>query len=263
MVDLYMESPNKKSITETKLRTNEILYLRLVLHDYKPSEICHFINVREKNLIVHQKRLKEELKSETFTEAIINAFKLNIIDKYDFVDPIVKDQGLIYAKTIYSRINGLTENMNTSINALAIVILEFYNTCEIEFFAKNEKEFNPIEKEYLKLKFKGLEFNKIAKSLKLASKDIKGLEKTLFQKLEIYEWFNGFKKIFESGILNRKDFLTIDIYKEALESASKMITLHSFANLSDKEKQLAIYHQLIIFYNLLEYDCLFKMKFNP
>lgn len=262
MVDLFIDSPNKTNMIRTKLRPNETHYLRLVLHGYKANDIRHFIDVREKVLSLYKKRIAEKLNCKTFGDAIIEAFKINILDKYDYVNSIVKDQALIYAEIVCNRINGLGENMNTSINALAIVILEFYNTCEVQLSIKNGKMFSSVEKKYLELCFNGYERNSIINILKLSPQNLTRLEKAIFKKLDTSEWFNCYKKVFELTILNRKDYITIDPYKEAIESASKMITMHSFSSLSDGEKQLAIYHQLIIYYNLLEYDCLLKMKIS-
>ncbi|MDO5968916.1 LuxR C-terminal-related transcriptional regulator [Flavivirga aquimarina] len=262
MTDLYLENFCKKNVKQrTELTSKEIYYLRLISHGCQTSEICDFLNVKKKTLYVYTKRVKDKLKCKTNVDTIIKAFKLNILDKYDFVEESIKDQASIYADTVSNRINELTEDMgNNSINTLGMAVVEFYETCEMELQAKSKVFFNLKEKSYLELKFKGLPSSFIIEELKLSIDEVSALKKSIFQKLKTHEWFNSIKKGFNYGILNRQDYLSLDMYTEALDCASKIMAIKSFTNLTDKEKHLVVYHQLIDFYNVLEYNCLLKMK---
>ena len=260
MDDLYKEDSQKKNIVTTKLEPREVYYLRLLLHGYSSLEVCDFFNVKEGTLNKYKKSMKAKLYCKTDTEAIVEAFSLNILNKYDFVDQLIKDQAIVYTDIIWNRIHEPTEDKNKGIFTLGEIILEFYKKCEIDLRAKSNIFFNLKEKNYIELKFKGFSNSYIAKELKLLVADIKILEKNIFQKLQTYEWFNGIRKVFDCGILNREDCISLNISTEVLDCAVRTLAFQSFPNLTNKEKQLKIYYQLVDFYNTLEYNCLLKIK---
>ncbi len=261
MIDLYTGNPQEKKSIRNKLTSREVYYLRLVLHGCRPVEICRFFNFEEEAGYSLEKKIKGKLNCKTVTSAIIKAFEINILDKYDFVDQLIKDRAVIYTDLISCKIEELTEeNENERVNVLGMTVLEFYKECEIELQKKCKVVFELEEKNYLELKYINTQAGYIAEKLNLSINEINVLEKNILQKLETCEWFIGIRKVFEYGVLSRQHYISLDIHKEALECVSRILMFQQFNNLSKIEKKFAIYRLIITFYNTIEYDCLLKLK---
>ncbi len=260
MIDLYSENIQKRAITKHILKLNEIYYLRLILHEFSHIQICDFLNLNPHTYNIYKKRIKRKLGCKTFTRAIIEAFRLNILDKYDFINPLIKNQAIIYTDTIFKIVNAQKTYGSKEITNIRDIIIEFNDSCEKVLLTKSGISLTQEETHYLKNKFENI--NSKLSMVLLPEKKV-FLESQIFQKLQTRIWFNAYRKVFNYGILKRLEYAYLNISIEALMCTSKILSLQSqtsFDSLIDKEKKSMIYFQLINFRNIIEYTCLLK---NP
>ncbi len=123
------------------------------------------------------------------------------------------------------------------------------------------KLFNDKELTYLSLSYQGLNKNDIAKELQFSNaRAHTDMERFIFNKLSVNNWYNAFRRAFNLQLLHREDFLSIDIEKEASVTSTKIIEILYASVISDKEKELAIYLALLSFQIKIEHSYLFKEK---
>ncbi len=121
------------------------------------------------------------------------------------------------------------------------------------------KLFSNKELEYLRLKYQGVNEEDIAKEMKFKYKrDHSKMETLILNKLSVNNWYNAFRKAFNLQLLNRKDFLSIDIKEEVSAFSTKIVDALSSKELNEKEKELKVYLMLLSFYSKIEYNCLLK-----
>ncbi|GAA3591451.1 hypothetical protein Q4Q39_16010 [Flavivirga amylovorans] len=127
--------------------------------------------------------------------------------------------------------------------------------------AQTLKLFNDKELTYLSLTYQGLNKKDIAKELQLnntrAHVDI---ERLIFDKLSVNNWYNAFRRAFHLQLLNREDFLPIDIQEQASKVSNKIMKILRSTRINDKEKELAVYLALLSFQIKVEHSYLFKGK---
>ncbi len=123
------------------------------------------------------------------------------------------------------------------------------------------KLLNDQELTYLSLIYQGLDKKTIAKELQFNdSRKHSYIEKQIFDKLSVHNWHNAFRRAFNLQLLDRQDFLVIDIQKEASTISTKITEILNATEIDDKEKELVIYLALLSFQIKIEYSYLFKEK---
>ncbi len=123
------------------------------------------------------------------------------------------------------------------------------------------KLFNDKELTYLSLSYQGAKKKDIAKKLSFNNtRAHANMERFIFDKLSVNNWYNAFRRAFHLQVLNREDFLSVDIQKEASTISTKIMEILHSGAISDKEKELAIYLALLSFQIRIEYSYLFKEK---
>ncbi|TGV04481.1 hypothetical protein [Flavivirga rizhaonensis] len=121
------------------------------------------------------------------------------------------------------------------------------------------KLFSNKELEYLRLKYQGANEEEIAKELQFKYKrEHSNMETIILNKLSVNNWYNAFRKAFNLQLLNRKDFLSIDIKEEVSVFSTKIKDALLSKELNEKEKELKVYLMLLSFYSKIEYNCLLK-----
>ncbi len=114
---------------------------------------------------------------------------------------------------------------------------------------------------YLSLMYKGVDKEAIAKELEFNGNiEHSYMEKQIFDKLSVHNWHNAFRRAFNLQLLDRQDFLLIDIQKEASTISTKITKILNATEIDDKEKELVIYLALLSFQIKIEYSYLFKEK---
>ncbi|GAA3613661.1 hypothetical protein Q4Q39_03400 [Flavivirga amylovorans] len=121
------------------------------------------------------------------------------------------------------------------------------------------KLFSNKELEYLRLKYQGVNEEEIARELKFKYKrEHSNMETLILNKLSVNSWYNAFRKAFNLQLLNRKEFLSIDIKEEVSVFSKKIKDALLSKELNEKEKELKVYLMLLSFYSKMEYNCLLK-----
>lgn len=121
------------------------------------------------------------------------------------------------------------------------------------------KLFNDKELDYLRLSYKGVDKEEIAKELEFKHKrEHKDMEQLIWNKLSVNNWYNAYRKAFHLQLLSRKDFLFVNIRDEASTFSAKITNILFSVGLSDKEKELKVYLALLSFYTRVEYSYLLK-----
>ncbi|WP_109437250.1 hypothetical protein [Aquimarina sp. AU119] len=123
------------------------------------------------------------------------------------------------------------------------------------------KLLNDKELIYLSLMYQGLDKEAISKELEFNdNRKHSYMEKHIFDKLSVHNWHNAFRRAFNLQLLDRQDFLLIDIQKEASTISTKITEILNATEVDDKEKELIIYLALLSFQIKIEYSYLFKEK---
>ncbi len=123
------------------------------------------------------------------------------------------------------------------------------------------KLLNDQELTYLSLTYQGLDKKAIAKKLQFNdNREHSYIEKRIFEKLSVNNWHNAFRRAFNLQLLDRQDFLVIDIQKEASTISTKITEILNSTAIDDKEKELVIFLALLSFQIKIEYSYLFKEK---
>ncbi len=123
------------------------------------------------------------------------------------------------------------------------------------------KLLNDKELIYLSLMYQGLDREAIAKELQFNdNREHRYMEKRIFDKLSVNNWHNAFRRAFNLQLLDRQDFLLIDIQKEASTISTEITEILNSTEIDDKEKELVIYLALLSFQIKIEYSYLFKEK---
>lgn len=120
------------------------------------------------------------------------------------------------------------------------------------------EQFNDKELAYLKLIYKGLDKQAVTEELKFSKRKYREMEKAIFEKLSVNNWHNAFRRAFNLQLLDRNDFLSLDIKKEASMVSKKIIKVLQSNEINEKEKELAVYLALLSFHIKVEYSYLFK-----
>ncbi|WP_335973301.1 hypothetical protein [Gaetbulibacter jejuensis] len=236
------------------LNTTEVYVLRLILHGYSNFEIIDFLEIELDRLFKTIDSIKFKMGCTSWYRVIIKSFQLEVIKQEDFIDEIVKQQALIFSEKIATNIF-VQKVSNKDVKKQ---IIEFYHHCNSVLKHNNKENFSVDEREYLKLKFKGLSNDNISGKLQLGNDKIDLVREGLFLKLKANDWYNNFKKAFQLEILNKEDYLSLDIELEAIDIAVNIISAFSLKNLSEKEKQLMVYDELLRMYTTIEFNYLSK-----
>ncbi len=123
------------------------------------------------------------------------------------------------------------------------------------------KLLNDKELIYLSLMYQGLDKEAISKELQFNdNRKHSYMKKRIFDKLSVHNWHNAFRSAFNLQLLDRQDFLLIDIQKEASTISTKITKILNATEIDDKEKELVIYLALLSFQIKIEYSYLFKEK---
>jgi DNA-binding CsgD family transcriptional regulator len=250
---VFSEVETTMSRTHT-LNKTELYVLRLILHGYSNFEIIDFLEIELDQFFKVEQSIKFKLGCTSWYKVIIKSFQLEVIKQEDFIDEIVKQQALMFSEKITTKVSA----QKVSNKEVKNIIIEFYQHCNTALKQSNKENFSIDEREYLKLKFKGLSNDSINGKLQLGNEQIDVVREKVFFKLKVNDWYNNFKKAFQLDILKKEDYLSIDIELEAIDIAVNIISAFLLKNLSEKEKQLMVYDELLRIYTTIEFNYLSK-----
>ncbi|MDO5969545.1 hypothetical protein Q4Q35_06980 [Flavivirga aquimarina] len=123
------------------------------------------------------------------------------------------------------------------------------------------KLFDDKELNYLRLTYEGVDKEDITKELQFNSKrEHTEMERLILNKLSVTNLYNAYRRAFNLQLIDRDDFMTTDIKKEASIFSKKIMETLFSAGISDKEKELKIYLALLDFHMKIEYSYLLKKE---
>lgn len=255
MKNEYNQLPTLNTEFVEQLSTEELYCLRLLLHNRSAVSIAKFLDKDVKEVYMIKSRILKKINRKTWYDTIIVAFKTNILNPYDFVNPIIKKKGIDHSEYLMYQVTQTSIEAN-SVNYFKKAVLSFYRDCEETLIKENKEHFSQSEKRYLEFKFQGYSTSAIQIQLMLNNTQFAKVESDLNKKLKQREWFNRFKKVFQFQLISKETSFSFMLDTEAIETASKIVSMLTFRKVSQKEKQLAMYHQLVAFYTTVELNFL-------
>lgn len=234
------------------LTKKEIYFLRLVLHNYATFEILDFLEIEIDHYFFMITSIKSKLKCESWYQAILKSFKNNILKHEDYIDDIIKEEAERYSAII---INKQDYSINKEL-VIESLIIEYSRDSSNKLKVNQTDKLNQDEEELIWLKYKGFKEGEILVKLNKNSSYLYSTEENVFSKLNVNNWFNTFKKAHLLETLIDEDNPKISISAEIKSTASKIISFFFLKNITDKEKQLMVYHELLNYYAKIQFNFL-------
>lgn len=250
----------KKIITINKPSTIESLYLRLYTHNYTSAKMSLILEQNSNGISSIRNNIRRKYKSKDWLKIIQLAIKNNHLNKVDFLEDIVKQEASIYSQLI---LNSYIDNTKKTDKALKDVLQEYYNNCELKINKNYKKEglkdkLTSIEIALIKLKFNGESIENIAKVLNITENKFKQYKTQIFKKLEANNWFNIYKKGLQTNIIDKPLTYYVELDENISNSLNKLNEISKQDTLNDKEKELAVYDNLLDLYTTIEFKNLFN-----
>lgn len=233
------------------LSAKELYCMKLMLNCNDLISISELLKIKISEVLKVKYSIKKKLNCKSWNKTILKAFKLNLIDKNDYVHPIV----LNVANNKAERIVETFEN-KIHLKQLKRELIDFFEVCEHQFNKQYVIELSNMQEQYLQLKFKGLSFSVINENMPLRESLTATLQ--IFRIFKVDNWFHCFKKAFEINVIKANDLLELEKEIEAMLTAQLIKTCLENQNTSLKYKQQLIFKYLIAFYNTVEYRFLYN-----
>lgn len=238
----------------------ELLYLRLYIHDFKTKEISNFLELELTTVQKLRSAIVFRYKETNWVKLICRAFKNNTLQKTDYVRPIVKELALINTQIIYENYV-LTKPKVISYLDLKNHLLEFYSSCEMKLCEQyddkpEDEKLDHIEREFLKRKWEKVDYkifdHQVSTKYYNAKQNL--FKNTVFNKLEVNNWFNAYKKSFELKILDLPSNHLTCLDNHIKNCSNRISKLKHAKSLLAKEKKLSIYNELVELYANIEFS---------
>lgn len=241
----------KKTKIDSQFNTKISYYLRLHAHDLSDRSIAEFLDVEMAEISFLKNYIEKQFKLYDWYHIIVEAFNRKMLDKIDFVDDMVVANALKCMEEIYSDFNKIGKLKTIQI-PIKNKVLEFLNDTQDMLFRIKEKE---LERKSQKLIKKELLTIKMFPN----SVDSNHMEKTLLSFFGTNTRFNAFRKAFQTNFFEKEEFKTLCEDDFALIASDTIIGFLK-AEEPEKDKKSSIFHCLLKFYNIIEYDYLLKLE---
>ncbi|TGV04480.1 hypothetical protein [Flavivirga rizhaonensis] len=108
-----------------RLTNEETYYLRLLVHNFDDDHILNFLKIDKERLNYIKRRLRFKFETKNWVTIIEKAFELEILNKQDFVDPVIKKIALRYTSKIVNDF----KNSSNKYNLDKRLLLDFDESC--------------------------------------------------------------------------------------------------------------------------------------
>lgn len=239
------------------LNSFELFYLRLFTHGLNPKEISEFLEIDQSKVYHIKKSIVTKFCTNNWVKIVAQSLKNNMLQKLDYLEPVVKEQALQYTQIIYKDFL-IPEDADQQQSKLRQCVLNFYlatnSKLKHNYFKKDETEkLNAKELAYLTFCYADTKKDIIKKELNLHKKDdLKKLRRDIFKKLETNNWFNTFKKAIQYSLIDTSIGSDFSINKELTNSTNNILRLRHLKRLSNPEKKLSIYNELLELFSTIE-----------
>lgn len=116
------------------------------------------------------------------------------------------------------------------------------------------------EAKYLQLKFQGADTKTISKLLNIDRAEDTKMRNRVFEKLEVNNWFNAYRKAFH--VLDNDLYLSQALDAEINKCVKKIKNIDVQHGYIDAEKRAAIYSELLEFYSALKFNYIYSHYLN-
>jgi len=247
----------------------ELLYLKIFTYGHSDNYIgrileleheqVNLLNTKVKNVLIKSIN-NVDINLDNWYNLIKYAFKEGLLDREEYFNTNVvllinKYVDLIFAECFLSKITDYDVK-----NRISDLMINMLNCISIEQTSYSVIKLTNKEKTYIDLIYEGVqEKNQIADLINLNVNRLQKLERTIFKKMKVNNWFNVIRKSFQSNVLVREDYNNsfLSIHQEA-KNKSVIIDKIRFDMKNDEITKLQIFNILIIFYNEFEFDVLLK-----
>lgn len=251
----------RKSETYSKvpvLNYLELFYLRLHAHGLTNKEISEFLELDQSKVNQIKQSLFVKYRTKKWMKIIKSAFKQELLQKLDYVEPVVKKQALVFTQLIYEEFI-LPEKLDEAKEMLYERIISFYNNCNdelIDYYQSTDKseKLNKDEIDFLTLTFLNSNAARLTKKLGLTNdqSEFKKFQHSIFNKLNVNNWFNAFKKAIAFNLIDDTVFSNVSVNAEVFNSVFKILRIKNLNRLENGEKKLSVYNELLELYSTLE-----------
>ncbi|MFI1770605.1 hypothetical protein [Thalassobellus citreus] len=237
------------------LTFDELAYLKLFIHNFNDNKIAIFLDIDRKCVYYIKYSIFERFNTRDWNEIICKAFEMGIVKKEDFFPDVIKRVSLVYTEIIFKE-QVLKKTLKTKL--IEKFLLEFYKCCENELNKESLKDLNSEltseEVDILRHQFIGIynEENIILSDMFF----FRNIEKNIFFKLNVNNWFNAFRVAFQLNILDKKQYHFININNDITKVAKKIVCINELKGNSDKKYM--IYYLLNTLYVNIEFHFLLK-----
>lgn len=236
----------------------ELFYLRLNVHRFCDKRISHFLDLDIQKIYALKKQIKAKYKTKIWESIIIQAFNNRTLKKIDFVPNIVMEEAVKYTNKIFGR-----DDSKFKIIKVKNDIVKFLQSCEEKLsaeylFKPGEDQLLRLELTFLRLKF--INTSDIAIEKKLDTTDLKTIERCVFSKLRLNNWFNVYQYAFQHGLLETKilEFKYTSVLMNICVRKIKQIEL--MVRLDKSERKSMVLNQLLMLYANIEFEVLLNKK---
>ncbi len=246
-----LPNPNGKY---TYLKSSEIMYLRLYLHDLSDETICKFMDRSSKNIKAIRIQLERKFKTTDWRIIIALAIDRGYLNIVDFAEKDVKLDALHFTEELYEYYiitNAQNDCVKKTLN---------------DFYSKNKKRAQTLynnspknhqltknELDFIAFHFEEKHTSYTSYQSQASSVETKVI-KLLLRKLQVNNWFNLYRKVHLLNLINNITDLNSDT--QAINTLNKLDVLKQIRNLKPYEKKLTIYNGLLESHLDLEFHSL-------
>jgi len=239
------------------LNSMELFYLRLFTHGLNSKAISEFLEIDQSKAYQIKKSIVRKFNTNNWVMIIAQSFKNKMLQQQDYLEPVVKAQALSYTQTIYKDLFCVNE-VDQLQTRLRQCILNFYLTTNSKlkhyYFKKHTADkLTTKELKYLNYSYTDIKTEKILVELSLSNEDdLKRLKRSIFKKLDTNNWFNTFKKAIQYNLIDSLNNSESSLNALLTSSTNNVLRLRSLTRLSNPEKKLSIYNQLLELFSTIE-----------
>ncbi|WP_111308293.1 hypothetical protein [Confluentibacter sediminis] len=246
------------SLKALKLNFSESAILKMYILNYSEFEIQKLLEIEadEYHLVIDNLFFKYS--SLDLFETALLGISFGQIDRYDLVKDEIKKLALKYSEYIYDYLVA-SDYIIKKENLILDVLLNEFIVKAYMVFIKN-RDFNASIKlttkeiTYCKFRIYNIGSNNSEEMNQFVTAN-KNIENILKDKLEVSNFFNVIRSIFELQLVERTTFFkNYNDFSKMVKTViyDKIVSVNAMNKITAKEKRLYIYFDLLNYYNMLE-----------
>lgn len=261
---MNLSSIEKKTSLNEELTNTEILYLRLYAHGYNSKTIKDVLEIENGELRFFEWRLNEIFQLHSYESIVFNAFKKNILKQSDYVEKNISELALLQSQELFYTCLSDT-SLSISFKDLESRLLEYVQECHISSINHYDRRWTKskltsTERDLIQLNYLYFKFqeNFIFQSDIYSNSRAITLEKSIFSKLKVNNWFCVFVKSFQFNIILKEDNYSSVIKKMIRETCKEVVAIKKLTLPTNKEKLSLVYNQLLDMHSKTKFSFLFN-----